>query len=284
MPRCLKLPAALLLTVPVLLALPPAGAQQERDWYTVEVILFRHWSGSDTERFDTEAPPPEYQRLTVLRGDGKRAFGRLRGSELQLQGTRERLSDSPDYEVLEHFGWQQPGLSRNEAISVALPLNWQPGPLTFNAEMHPLGIPVMTAPERDPDRGDTPANEPRQSEDSDDADTETDSNPAAPGVFDGLPARTQLFGTLTLYRERYLHVDADLRYRHRRYQPSWTERETSTGNPLYVMNQRRRMRSDELHYLDHPTIGVLIRLTPMERARTETAADGEAGEQPQSPE
>ncbi len=34
---------------------------------------------------------------------------------------------------------------------------------------------------------------------------------------------------------------------------------------IVSMNQQRRMRSEELHYLDHPIIGLLIRITPYER-------------------
>lgn len=34
--------------------------------------------------------------------------------------------------------------------------------------------------------------------------------------------------------------------------------------PYQVLSERRRMRSGELHYLDHPSFGVLIRVTPLE--------------------
>ena len=36
------------------------------------------------------------------------------------------------------------------------------------------------------------------------------------------------------------------------------------GGHAILLEQSRRMRSGELHYLDHPVIGVLIKLTPME--------------------
>lgn len=37
---------------------------------------------------------------------------------------------------------------------------------------------------------------------------------------------------------------------------------------IVTMNQQRRMRSEELHYLDHPIIGLLIRVTPYELPET----------------
>ena len=48
-----------------------------------------------------------------------------------------------------------------------------------------------------------------------------------------------------------------------------------------LMQQSRRMRSNELHYLDHPLLGVVVKLTPLDEeqlatlAAAEAAADGE---------
>lgn len=38
---------------------------------------------------------------------------------------------------------------------------------------------------------------------------------------------------------------------------------------IVTLNQQRRMRSEELHYLDHPVIGLLVRITPYERPEEE---------------
>lgn len=54
-----------------------------------------------------------------------------------------------------------------------------------------------------------------------------------------------LSGTLTLILSRYLHIETDLLYR-------------EGPDRAYPMQQSRRMRSDELHYLDHPVIGMAI--------------------------
>lgn len=59
-------------------------------------------------------------------------------------------------------------------------------------------------------------------------------------------------GTLRLYRSRYLHIEADLVY----------SRPGSGQTEYFALRESRRMRSGELHYLDHPLFGVLLRATP----------------------
>ncbi len=59
-----------------------------------------------------------------------------------------------------------------------------------------------------------------------------------------------LDGTLTLTRSRYLHLAVDLIY---------TDPKTGLAMQL---KESRRMRSGELHYLDHPRFGVLVQATP----------------------
>jgi len=56
-------------------------------------------------------------------------------------------------------------------------------------------------------------------------------------------------GTLRVYLSRYLHVDADLLY------------QRADVETQFRMQSSRRMRSGELHYLDHPLFGVLILVT-----------------------
>lgn len=68
---------------------------------------------------------------------------------------------------------------------------------------------------------------------------------------DGQSVR-EIAGTLLLSRSRFLHVWTNLRYAEQGY-PVTT----------YVMQDHRRMRSGELHYIDHPTFGLLILCTPM---------------------
>ncbi|MFP5505566.1 MAG: CsiV family protein [Gammaproteobacteria bacterium] len=64
----------------------------------------------------------------------------------------------------------------------------------------------------------------------------------------GLPL---LDGTVSLSRSRFLHLAVDL-----------IHVDPATGIPMQL-RESRRMRSNELHYLDHPRFGVLVQVTPV---------------------
>jgi hypothetical protein len=58
-------------------------------------------------------------------------------------------------------------------------------------------------------------------------------------------------GTAIVSVNRYLHLNLDLLL-------------SSGGDDSYRLQAHRRMRSGELHYIDHPRIGVLVKITPVE--------------------
>jgi hypothetical protein len=65
---------------------------------------------------------------------------------------------------------------------------------------------------------------------------------------DGAGVSSELDGSITLIRERYLHLAVDL----------------SLGPPgsRYRLDETRRIRFGELHYFDSPRLGVIARVTP----------------------
>lgn len=67
----------------------------------------------------------------------------------------------------------------------------------------------------------------------------------------------QLDGTVTLLLSRYLHLDARL---------SWTEPGPYGDLGSYHLRESRRMRSGELHHLDSPRFGLLVRVTKAQDA------------------
>jgi hypothetical protein len=69
-------------------------------------------------------------------------------------------------------------------------------------------------------------------------------------------------GSITLIRERYLHLAVDLTL--------------TSPEVLYRLDETRRMRSGELHYFDNPRIGVIARVTPYESDAS--APEDEAGD------
>ena len=102
----------------------------------------------------------------------------------------------------------------------------------------------------------------------------------------------EVTGELYLYRSRYLHLVSKLNIQHWQSLNSNSSLDKSidllpshprsndniihynSSTPLTaineipiraaMVNQSRRMRSNELHYIDHPMLGILVRVTPLE--------------------
>ncbi|MDH3644755.1 MAG: peptidoglycan binding protein CsiV, partial [Gammaproteobacteria bacterium] len=85
----------------------------------------------------------------------------------------------------------------------------------------------------------------------------------------------QLEGTLAVTLGRFLHFQARLNY----HEPAMgqlpvgmpvSDPATTTALELpppatgyMVLNQSRRMRSEEIHYIDHPKLGIIVRIDPL---------------------
>jgi hypothetical protein len=66
-----------------------------------------------------------------------------------------------------------------------------------------------------------------------------------------LQAPTQLDGGISLHRGRFLHVNLDLTL----------NSSTGLGEPFKLVEQRR-LRSGEIHYFDHPALGIVLTVRP----------------------
>lgn len=65
-------------------------------------------------------------------------------------------------------------------------------------------------------------------------------------------------GTVALLAGRYLHLEADMAY---------TQADAEGGLRSFRLDERRRLRRDELHHLDSPRLGVLLRATRAPEAK-----------------
>lgn len=223
----------------------PATADDDREQYRVEIIIFKQ-SGDDTERWPTRPAPALHERYAELRGDAETpdadVFRLLDNGDRQLSAVARRLGESSHYDVLAHAAWIQPGLDRQEAAAVAFPLGTE--------------MPGM-------DDGEL-----RAEVNGNDEEEETASRDNGDRAGDvALPARPPegLSGWVRIARERYLHVHLDLR---------WVDPDRGDAGPLdrlhgvfiedmepvVVMRDQRRMRSGELHYIDHPVLGLVVRV------------------------
>jgi len=98
-------------------------------------------------------------------------------------------------------------------------------------------------------------------EDSEAIDIPIDSRSAA-----GNDDRNSVHGSIRVVLERYLHIYTDMIYQqpNPEYNP---EMVGEVGQPYkqYPIKSHRRMRSKELHYLDHPMVGILVMAMPVEK-------------------
>lgn len=253
-------PARRLLRACLLLAALLPCTARAAEWYTVEVLVFErlvpgavqaeHW------RPDPGRPPLEGalelsaspEESAAGSAAGPRAFEALPPESFRMHGIAARFARSGRYRTLLHVAWRQPGFGQRSARAVHL----SAGPAD-----------ALRAP---------PAG----------AAAETDAAAVAPAAAPA-PAQPALDGTVRVYRARYLHAEVDLLYYRPAAESPQPVRVTGGGEAvqdagppvatLFRMQQSRRMRSGELHYLDHPLFGVLIEATPYAPAGAEAAGE-----------
>lgn len=75
-----------------------------------------------------------------------------------------------------------------------------------------------------------------------------------------LSTENELNGTFKFYLSRFLHVELNVAYQPASGSP---EAASINGLPTFVINEQRRIKSNEMNYFDHPKFGVLVRVTPI---------------------
>lgn len=232
-----------------------ADAEAQR-WYDVEVIIF---SQNSQQYRDSELWPVDYELLQLettqellpvprgaqTTGSAPVPFTRLNAQSLRLKAEAERIKSAPDMDLLLHLGWRQPGLAEDKAVAVRID----------------DGIQAPTEPGLQP------------------ASPVSTAGAGNAQLIEAVPPH-RMEGTLKLVLSRYLHIYTDLIYREPLSESAAEPAATQTdlfalaADPLglsmqpryqvYHLQQSRRMRSRELHYLDHPLFGMAILVTPYE--------------------
>lgn len=231
-----------------------AGAQlataEETRYYDIEVIIFESRDAYDrqAEEWKTdiqrETPQPYVELGQPYPGpipagfDPKLSFKPLAKSALRLQQEVKLLEASDRYRILYHNAWRQPGMD----AATALPVHIRQ---SFVQEVSPAARPSATDTDRPPS--------------------------SLPVPTSAQQTRAELDGYIRLILSRYLHAEVDLMYT--------TGLAVSSANPgyagtvlqeeivppvVYRLQESRRMRSTEVHYLDHPVLGMIVLVTPYE--------------------
>lgn len=226
--------ALALMAAVLLLSSGPAGAQ-ERQW-DVDLVVFEHldpmvgrevWPPLVDLRMPADALA--FDTIEATRLAGERGFTPREAEQTHLATVIRRLRNSSRYRVILTRSWRQPGLPAETALAVRVR-----GGEDYTGRYATLEPPA----EELPWGGGLPAAPP----------------PAAPRRLD------EVDGTVTVSLSRYLHLAADLVFR-----APLREDGAEPGVAYlqsFAMDQRRRMRSREIHYLDHPRFGVIAMITP----------------------
>jgi len=175
--------------------------------------------------------------------DIKSSYKVLRSKTYQLKNEVEKISESKTQRVIFHTAWRQPGLDKNLSL-----------PIYFKREI-PAAPPVEDANIASENDEFTPTSNPNK-------------NDATSSILEGI---------IRVTLARYLHLEAELTFRDtpppivRSDNPfSILDNENKRDKVkqqgvIHLKQDRRRIRSNELHYLDHPVLGILVKMTPYEK-------------------
>ncbi|NIP74395.1 MAG: hypothetical protein GWO16_15935 [Gammaproteobacteria bacterium] len=254
-----------LLAIPMVLPVPAPA--QEQGWYQVELVVFKQrdlgglaselWPENPGTPDLTEAvepaaaPSPARPPFKPGLGAAPLPHRLLDRAVTELKTVARSLERAAHLEPILHLAWRQPIGEREEARPVRV-RGGQRYALTRVPEYElPLraalpGFDVLYAAPR----------------------SSTSTDGAANAEVALIP---EVDGTVLLTRSRYLHVYADLVFS----LPEPASLHRATPAPLVDSDKRRRllrlrlrdhrrMRSEELHYLDHPAFGLLVWIAPYE--------------------
>ncbi|NNE64195.1 MAG: hypothetical protein HKN34_08930 [Gammaproteobacteria bacterium] len=226
--------------------------EEELRFYDVEVIIFKNLRGPKSRELILPVSSPSRGKEILdiaspasVKKAKQKSYLLLGSEQLKLHDHVEKIVKSPNYELLTHIGWRQPGLSLEESIPV-----WIRGGKIFGKEYVSIDNRMPGLTNNDGNKVNTP-------------DTSRNLNRK---IY-------ELEGKITVSLSRYLHTHADFVLRQPRLSltdvensdsPIMTNREITKAYILdnHSLKERRRMRSKSLHYLDSPEFSLLVLITP----------------------
>jgi len=173
------------------------------------------------------------------------SFKYVENTNYRLNDIATSLNESNFYRILLHTAWRQPGLSKENALNVKIEHI----------------IPVENTTDNKSTDIENTQDETKQltNEDYFNQSPEIDSNNENKSFI--------LSGYIKLILSRYLHLKFDLVYHELQNESTelFINDEFGEDNLLpdvFHILQTRRLRSKELHYIDHPVISIVALITP----------------------
>ncbi|SJN58627.1 hypothetical protein VR7878_02952 [Vibrio ruber DSM 16370] len=245
----------------MLLIAMPSWAQRQFD---IEVIIFKRVVNAEqtNETWPNVLPPIDYQNTGSLSSQAylnQKGVTRLPASEYKLDKQEESLRNHAGFQVLLHTAWRQNDEGKSNAPAFHLLAGKD-----YSSQFHPDGREINPS-------------------------TATQQSPIEDTVEKAVPKPLyELDGKLQVYVQHYLYVDALLDLK----EPSVRDIEveetpvdfsqnTTDGDDnvqfghlqaisptvteerflkSYRLDQKRRMRSGETLYFDHPLMGIILQV------------------------
>ena len=169
----------------------------------------------------------------------RHTFKRLPKKSYRLIEEAKLLKENDQYRVLMHTAWRQPGMTAETTLPILL---------------HKEYIVTQKAPE-------VPAET--------DPDMPSVNLPVPTTAVTGTQSKAILDGYLKIVLSRYLHANFNLTYKTglplKPESSAIVDRDDYDGGKsaepvviTYQLQQTRKMRSKEVHYIDHPVIGIVM--------------------------
>jgi hypothetical protein len=236
----------LLLCIAVIAGVPNASAQStDTKWYEIELIIFARNADDrgQTEEWPQEPFTADWSDATPIMPQTTPEIGTIGAPEISKTQAQINIVPTSEYQLT---GAKRRLDRTANRLQPLLHLAWrQPTVSRDKAEWFYLQVPF---------------------ENLDHSSTMSTTGGMAP----------RLEGGIKVSRSRYLHIDLDLLLREisPQNEVSTEYYDSLSYSPFlqYRMQAHRRMRSKELHYIDHPLMGVLVQITPYEAPEPEPIA------------
>ena len=246
-------------------ATPKDGSQL----YDVEVVIFKNNLGPKDQEYILPISSPrkdgdilDLSSAASIEAAKDKSYEIIPIEDMRLTDTVIKIVNSTRYSLLAHVAWRQPGVEKDQALPI-----WIKGGRIFGEEYisidNQVDIELLAKIEylNSQDTSTLPTIESSSTQDS---------------GFQPDTALYELEGKITVSLSRYLHTYANLVLRKPRLTidpsiavPGLDASVIENLPDTRILNnhslkERRRMRSNKLHYLDSPEFSMLILITPYE--------------------
>lgn len=229
-----KILFAIIISIGLIMATPTLAQNETQTLYKIELIVFQQLNPQAlrSETWPSHPPLPATNSAVVLKPyqdqDTTDTYELLPKNQWQLDNIAAALRKNTSYELLLHQAWRQP---------ITTPTNTQ-------------AIHIFAKPGGNYQILDT---------------IQTQGFSLDKTLVKSIPFDTwKLNGTIALSKQNYFHISTDLILN---VSPDGSDKRhlasfRSADKPLSLhMKQDRRLSRDELYYLDHPVLGVLVMIT-----------------------